>query len=145
MSQAVYTQNENLFKQVVKKYDIQYVLVDKNVIAPGPGANPKVLFFKQIDELLRNDSDFNKINRFGNNLFVYSETGSQVNYNSDNWVYLLKSPPSVAPYTKAYYEDLHTKNIQTILRVIMVFFSHLEIFWIIRTESYQRLILKIMA
>jgi hypothetical protein len=105
MSQAVYTQNENLFKQVVKKYDIQYVLVDKNVIAPGPGANPKVLFFKQIDELLRNDSDFNKINRFGNNLFVYSETGSQVNYNSDNWVYLLKSPPSVAPYTKAYYED----------------------------------------
>jgi hypothetical protein len=105
MSQAVYTENESLFKQVVKKYDIQYVLVDKSVIAPGPGANSKVLFFTQIDKLLKNDSDFNKINKFGNNLFVYSKAVTQANYTTDNWVYLLKNPPSVDPYTKAYYED----------------------------------------
>jgi len=102
MSQAVYAQNQDLFKQVIKKYDINYILVDKNVIAPGPGINPKILFFDEINKLLENDKEFNSVNKFGKNLFVYSKTK---NTTSNNWVYLLNKPTSVSPIDKASYED----------------------------------------
>lgn len=50
MSYAIYSQNTTLLYSVIKKYDIHYVLIDKNIIAPQAGS--EVLFYKQTDEML---------------------------------------------------------------------------------------------
>lgn len=50
MSYAIYSQNSKLISSVIQKYDIHYILLDKNTIAPQNNSN--VLFYPQTESLL---------------------------------------------------------------------------------------------
>lgn len=97
MSQAIYSQNKSKLESVLKKYGIQYLLVDKSIIAPDQGAGSKVLFLKETESLLENSSFTQQVAHFGN-LLVY-ETDSQTQP-----VRLIKNPPSIAP-ASVFYSD----------------------------------------
>nr|MBI5455391.1 hypothetical protein [Candidatus Levybacteria bacterium] len=99
MSQAVYSRNKTLFNNVIKKYNIEYILLDKSVIAPGPGNNPKTLFIPQIEELLSNSLNIKMEKAFGEKLFVYKV------YDQNYPLFILKKPISVSPIAKSFYQD----------------------------------------
>lgn len=100
MSQAVYTKNPVLFNQVIKKYNIRYILVDENVVSPESYSSPQILFLKEIDGLLKK-SDIESVSKFGNSLAVYTIKESLKN----SQAYILEKPVSISPTTSAYYED----------------------------------------
>lgn len=100
MSQAVYSKDKILFSNVIKKYNIEYILLDKSVIAPGPGNNPKTLFIPEIEQLLSTSSNIKKVKTFGKKLSVY-----QV-YNRNYPLFVLTKPVSISPITKSFYQDI---------------------------------------
>jgi hypothetical protein len=103
MSQAVYSKNGKLFSQVLEKYNIKYVLVDKNIISPD--SNSRVLFSKEIDDLLKQENVFT-VNRFSNNLSVYTLKSKA------KPIFTLNNPPSIAPSMSASYEDFAFEKYQ---------------------------------
>lgn len=98
MSQAVYLKNQKLFDNVIKKYDISYLFVDRSVIAPGPGADPKILFVNEISDLLNKSSLLKDENDFGP-ISLYKTKSPP------DSLYLLKNAKSVSPQVSAFYED----------------------------------------
>lgn len=99
MSQAVYTKDENLFRSVLTKYNISYIFVDKNIVAPG--SSPQVLFFNEIDKML---SDLGFKSSFN------SEKLSVYKIPSNDTVYTLKGEKNVSPSLNAGYEDFAFEN-----------------------------------
>lgn len=97
ISYAIYKQDIVLFNSVLSKYDISYILLDKSVTAPG--ADPKVLFFDQIQSLINQQGLIKKEAQFGKNIFVYKLP-------SKNNVYTLNDYKIIAPKSTASYEDL---------------------------------------
>lgn len=98
MSHAVYSRNSAELTGVLKKYDISYILLDKNIIAPEQGGNQNVLFFDEIETLLQGNPIIQKVANFGN-LFVYETSfGNQ-------HVRLIKNPPALGPKAQAFYQD----------------------------------------
>lgn len=69
MSYAVYSQNLPLLEQVLDKYQIRWILLDKSIIAPGNES--KVLYIKEIEETLSASKKVKLVKNFGNNLKVY--------------------------------------------------------------------------
>lgn len=96
MSQAVYSKNPELFKNVLTKYDISYILVDKNVIAPQ--IDQKVLYLPEIQNLIESDPQIQKAAQFGKNLFVYKLPSKYPTY-------LIDSAKNITPVLAASYED----------------------------------------
>jgi len=97
MSQAIYSQDAIKLSNVLKKYDIKYILLDKSVIAPEQKTDSRILFFPEIDNLLDRFIDVQKVAQFGN-LFIY-ETGSQ---KSD--IRVIRNPITVAS-NSVFYDD----------------------------------------
>lgn len=98
MSQAIYSQDVQKLKNVLKKYDISYILLDKNIISPEQGDNPKILFLQETESLLAKASNIQKVFEKGE-LSVY-ETGVR-----SKTVRTIKNPVSVEPKTTALYDD----------------------------------------
>lgn len=98
MSQAVYSQNTTEFNNVINKYDIAYVLLDKSIIAPEQGTNSKILFFNEIQVLLKNSPDLTKVFEKGN-LSVYQKS------RQNPMVRILTNPISVGPQSSVLYDD----------------------------------------
>ncbi len=63
LSNALYSKNPKLVENVLNKYQISWLIVDKNVINPQ---NPKVLFYPEIQTLLSQISSVNKSATYGN-------------------------------------------------------------------------------
>jgi hypothetical protein len=72
MSQAVYSQNAQLFHEVIRKYAISYLLVDSSMIAPY--TDEKVLFYPELERLIAQQSDIKELQTFGLFLTVYKVT-----------------------------------------------------------------------
>lgn len=71
MAYAIYSQNPDLISNVLEKYKIKYILVDNNVIAPGPNQDKKMLFTEQINSVFsRMEGTLTTAKKF-NNLIVY--------------------------------------------------------------------------
>lgn len=66
MSYAIYSQNNQLLDQVMQKYQIKYLLLDRNVINPGSGQDKKALFYDQIESLFASDNNIELDQQFGN-------------------------------------------------------------------------------
>ena len=93
ISNALYAKNPQLFKQVLNKYQINFVLVDKNIINPP---SSKALFIPELEEILskipeaKKDASFGKINVYKINLrdnpnsFIFA-ANSLKKINSYNW------------------------------------------------------------
>ena len=83
LNYAVYSQNLKLLENLLAKYQIEYLLLDKSVIAPEEDV--KVLFSPETEELLSSSSkiklvkefDFLKVYQF-NNLNYQSETYPEI-------------------------------------------------------------------
>ena len=96
MSYAIYNRNSTLLDSVIKKYDIKYILLDKNIISPQD--DPKVLFFNEIQTLLAKSLHIAKVFQSGN-VLVY-----QTN-NQDQAVRIIKNPIPVGPKSSVLYND----------------------------------------
>ena len=97
MSEAIYSQDFVKLKSVLKKYDINYILLDKSVIAPEQTTS-QVLFFDEIERLLLESSNIQQVFHSGK-LFVY-----QVSSQNQN-VRIIKNPLSVDSGYSVSYDD----------------------------------------
>jgi len=96
MSYAIYNKNSTLLDSVLKKYDIKYILLDKNIISPQD--DPKVLFFDETQTLLAKSSHIIKAFQSGN-VSVY-QANDQV-----QTVRIVKNPASIGPESPVLYND----------------------------------------
>ncbi len=89
ISYAIYSQNNELLENLLQKYNIHWLLLDKNIIAPKE--DEKVLFFNQTEKLLSLSENIKLTKEFGN-LKIY-----QVNFkeNQQNYPILIdfENPP----------------------------------------------------
>lgn len=90
MSYAVYTQNQTLLSAVLKKYNIQYFILDTSEIAPEN--DPNTLFYKQIKKLLANNPNVYMSKSF-NFIYVYKVRQATVQNTSG----IIKNPANVLP------------------------------------------------
>ncbi len=70
MSYAIYSQNKDIFEKLLSKYKIHYLVVDKNILAPGSYQDKKVLFFDEIEALLNSSAKVKLANQY-KNISVY--------------------------------------------------------------------------
>ena len=101
MSYAVYSKNPGLLRAVLQKYDIRYILLDTDIIAPKD--DPKVLFYPEIKDLLSQDNSIREVKSFNNSIFIY-EVKSQPQEK------IINNPPAVSAKPKANYEDFIYEN-----------------------------------
>jgi len=69
LSYALYSENLVLFEQLLDKYQIKWLLVDENVIAPGN--EQKVLFFDETENLLKDSQKIKLTKTFGEKIKIY--------------------------------------------------------------------------
>jgi hypothetical protein len=101
MSHAVYSQNEQDLKSVIKKYDITDLLVDTSVVSPG--ADGKSLYYKELEDLLKkleNDGFITDKKTFGTFLTLYKVTISPPIIST------LSKATDVASIKNPYYKDI---------------------------------------
>ena len=99
MSHAVYSKSDELFKTIVEKYNIHYVLLDENIIAPENDS--RILYYSELLDILeklekqnfiKKDAQFGKIK-----IFKVVE--------NPNIAYLIDNYAKVSPKSSSYYED----------------------------------------
>ncbi|MCX7698154.1 MAG: hypothetical protein N2114_01650, partial [Candidatus Goldbacteria bacterium] len=73
ISYALYSKNLELFEKNLNKYQIKWLILDKNIIA---NPSPKILFNEEFKELINRSKNIKLLNKF-NNLEIYE-------YNQDN-------------------------------------------------------------
>lgn len=98
MSQAVYTKDQDLLETVIDKYNISYLLVDRSIIAPGPGSDFKTLFVHEIQDML-NKSSLVKGEKDFQSISVYKKTDRTPP------IYTLTNAETISPISKVFYED----------------------------------------
>ena len=99
MSYAVYSKSDDLFKAVLGKYNIHYILLDENIIAPEN--DTRILYYNELGNILdklekqdfiKKDAQFGKIKIF------------KV-IDNPNYAYLIDNYAKVSPKSSSYYED----------------------------------------
>jgi hypothetical protein len=93
LQQALYAEDTKRFEQVLNKYQVSWLLVDKNIIYPQ---SPKALFYKELEDMIEKTPSIKKDKTFGNIVlykvtlkdtpvnFVYT-TGALPSVNSAKW------------------------------------------------------------
>ncbi|MBI4058694.1 hypothetical protein HY404_00485 [Candidatus Microgenomates bacterium] len=115
-SYAVYSKNLNLLENVLEKYQINWILIDENIINPSA---PKALFNDELESMLAGYDKVSLVQTLGK-LKVY-----QVNLNTPvkNYLYLGQNLPNVGPtykwnnYDQAFIDNGHyvsDSNIQAL-------------------------------
>lgn len=70
MNQALYSKNPKMFEDVLNKYDIGFLLVDKNITNPS---SAKSLFVQETEELISEIPNIKKVKEFGS-IEIYKVT-----------------------------------------------------------------------
>jgi len=78
---AIYSEDPEWLRSVLNKYQIDYVLIDKNVISPGADES---LFFDQSEELLSNVGSVSFDKSFGDSILIYKV---KQDYPTNEYVY----------------------------------------------------------
>ena len=97
MSYAVYSSDIKLFENVIRKYNINYLIFDKTIASPEQ--DPRVLYHNEIKHLLGQQTLLTNKVSFGE-IDVYSLPG-----NKPNEVYLLKNYKNITPEAKVLDRD----------------------------------------
>lgn len=71
LSYALYSQDPSLLKSALDKYQITYLLLDKNILAPGVSQDKRVLFYNETESLLSRAGDTIKLVKKFDNILVY--------------------------------------------------------------------------
>lgn len=69
-SYAIYSQNNELLNNILEKYQIGYLVVDKNILVPNQSSNPETLFLSEINLTLGNNKKLSLIKSF-NEIEIY--------------------------------------------------------------------------
>lgn len=99
MSYSVYAKDLNSFENTLEKYQVNWLLVDKNIIDVS---SPKAVFVNQLEELITGSSKITREKEF-NNLVIY-----RVNLNviPNNFISLIPELKTVGPvYNKTNYDQ----------------------------------------
>lgn len=81
MSYAIYSRNLNLLENILEKYQIKYLILDGNVIAPGVNVNKGVVFSNEIKSLISQSDKISNAKNFGNiNVYQYNFQKDFQNY-----------------------------------------------------------------
>ncbi len=114
LTQAIYSKDKNLFEKILEKYQISWLLLDKNILQPS---SPKSLYTDQLEEMIKQSGKFENPISFGK-IKIY-----KVNLETKpmDFVFLTMDLPEVGPtYTwnnsdKAYedYGNYISKNNET--------------------------------
>lgn len=91
VSHALYSKNPIKLQNVLYKYDINYILIDKNVINP---VSPKSVFTTELKELISELPEIKKTKDFGN-IEIYSV---ELENKPDNFISSLPTLSSANPY-----------------------------------------------
>lgn len=97
----IYSQNEDLFYAAIQKYNIRYVLVDKNTVSTTRKYGKEQLMYREIDEVLSDTHRYTLEKDFGNNIYVYKVNGPE----RKNSYILEGSLPNVQPEYNFQYTD----------------------------------------
>lgn len=97
MSQAIYSKDYASFDRVLNKYDIGYILLDENIISPGPGNDPKILFNKEAKDMIKTVG-LKEVWHKGN-IWVYKKTEEPIP------AYIIRKAPSLDPQLIATFKD----------------------------------------
>lgn len=105
MSYAIYNNNSKLIENTLKKYQIRWILLDKNVYSPLEGE--EILHFGQTQKTLQEISNLKLDKRIGENIYVYKY------FPQDQFVKetVLKNIPLVSNEYFREYEDLNFENL----------------------------------
>lgn len=76
VSYAIYSKNSDALKRVFDKYQVNYVLIDKNIFSP---VSPKSVFYEETEELFSNIPELKKEKVFGNITIYKFELINDVN------------------------------------------------------------------
>ena len=92
LSQSIYQKNPVLFRQILAKYDVSYIILDEYLISSG---NQQALYNDEIRKLISKNPDIAQIGFFGN-LSVYQIK----NPNSEAYISINSNLPLIAPDKK---------------------------------------------
>lgn len=92
LSQAVYAQDREAFDNVLQKYDVTWLLVDKNIVYP---TSPQSLFIEELEEMISNIPSISPLKDFGN-VEIYSVAQTEP---LNSFVSVGKNLPTVNSYT----------------------------------------------
>lgn len=104
ISYALYSKNQDLFKKVLEKYQINWLLVDGNVINPS---SPKTLFFDELEELISKSEKIHLVQEFGK-IKIY-----KVNLETPvkDFVFMAENLPQIEPkYSWNNYDYAYLEN-----------------------------------
>lgn len=90
ISNAIYSRNQELFENTLEKYQINWILLDKNIINPS---SPKALYDDELEGMLTYSSKTTLAAVFGKVSIYKVDLNTPVN----NFVYFLQNPATVAP------------------------------------------------
>lgn len=90
ISYALYSKNQELFEKILEKYQVNWVLVDGNVINPS---SPKALFLDELEEMLKAADKFKPAVSFGKIKIYQVQLDTPIN----NFVYLAQNIPVIEP------------------------------------------------
>ncbi|MFH0863513.1 MAG: hypothetical protein V1858_00280 [Candidatus Gottesmanbacteria bacterium] len=93
VSYAVYAKNLKLLENVFDKYQVRWLLIDKNIINPS---SPEAIYIEELEELLSSSSRTKLAKKFGK-IDVYEFRFSSP---IDNYIFLAKNLPKVGPSYK---------------------------------------------
>ncbi|MBU3956754.1 hypothetical protein KKI19_00535 [Patescibacteria group bacterium] len=104
ISYALYSQNRELFEKILEKYQINWLLVDKNIINPS---SPKALYINELEEILLELEKVTLSQEFGKIKIYQVKLETPVN----NFVFLAQNLPSVGPdYRWSNYDLAYASN-----------------------------------
>ncbi len=108
LAYAVNSKNWPLFVSLLNKYDIHYLLLDKNVVNVGGADEQKKLFYDDLTKLLTSNKSIKLEKKFSKNLAVYSYLPTQ---QESDPVTLIHNPPVIGPvYQSAYIDEAYLEN-----------------------------------
>lgn len=104
ISYALYSQNLELLEKVLEKYQINWLLVDENVINPS---SPKALYFDEIRQLLSSSKKISLVQEFGK-IKIYKISGDAP---VKDFVFLAQNLPVIDPiYKWSNYDQAYVDN-----------------------------------
>lgn len=99
MSYAVYSKKDELFKKVIEKYNIHYILLDESIIAPEN--DQIILYVKELKKLLAKLGTENFVKEDA----VFGEVKIFKVVHNPDYSYLINGSPKISPRATAYYQD----------------------------------------
>lgn len=90
ISYALYSKNKELFEKVLEKYQINWLLVDENVINP---TSPRALYLDELEEILMASDKISLAEEFGKIKIYQVDLETPVK----DFVFLAKNLPTVGP------------------------------------------------